>query len=221
MRGRTSSQKSRPRHRAGRPSVAEAAGRIEKLLDVAAEVFLEKGFEGASVGEIVRRANASKQTLYSRYPTKAELFSAVMKRRSEAGFAILTDVGHSEKPLRDVLETYANILVFPLTDRDTLRFLRAIITTAETFPELAKSFWDMGPKRVYEMVPELLLDRMNKGELRKGDSAEAGHMFISMCTGRFWSQGLFGVRPRVTKAEVDEYVQSVVQSFLTIYSPAN
>jgi len=214
-------RKGAKRRTVGRPTAAESAERIEKLLDIAAEVFLENGFDGASVDEIARRANASKQTLYSRYPTKAELFSAVMKRRSEAGFAILSDIGHSDKPIREVLETYANILIFPLIDRDTLRFLRAIIATAETFPDLAKSFWNMGPKRVYEMVPELLSDRMKKGELRRDDPVQAAYLFISMCTGRFWSQGLFAVRPRVSKAEVDEYIQSVVQSFLAIYSPAD
>jgi hypothetical protein len=34
----------------------------------------------------------------------------------------------------------------------------------------------------------------------QGDAVEAAHAFIAMCTGRFWSQGLFGVRPPVTKA---------------------
>ena len=76
----------------GRPTAIAAAGRIEHLLDVAAEVFIENGYEGASVGEIARRANASKQTLYSRYPTKAELFLAVMSGRCERCFARISGI---------------------------------------------------------------------------------------------------------------------------------
>ncbi len=56
----------------------------------------------------------------------------------------------------------------------------------------------MGPKRVYEMLPELLSVRMNKRELRTDDPVEAAYLFISLCTGRFWSQGdsyWFGSKP--------------------------
>src|ERR1700761_5951052 len=70
----------------GRPPAEEVAARAERLLDVATEVFLEKGFKGASVSEIARRAGASKQTLYARYPSKAALFAALVERKASLLF---------------------------------------------------------------------------------------------------------------------------------------
>jgi TetR/AcrR family transcriptional regulator, mexJK operon transcriptional repressor len=214
-------EKAGKRHGVGRPSAAEAAVRIEKLLDVAARLFLEKGYEGTSVGEIARRANASKETLYSRYPTKKDLFTAVMQRRAEEGFQILTDVVHSSKPVDDALRSYARILIFPLVDKETLRLLRAIIGNAETLPEPAEAFWATGPTRVYEIVSEMIQSRMARGDLRKADPVQAMHFFVASCTGRFWSQGLLAVQPKVTKAEVNAYIEQVIQAFLAIYAPGH
>jgi len=211
--------KLRKRRGAGRPSAEEASDRIENLLDVAAELFLENGYEGASVGEIATRANASKQTLYSRYSTKKDLFTAVMRRRAEAGFEILTDILHSDKPIEEALRTYAEILIFSLIDKETLRFLRTIIGNAETIPEPAEAFWTTGPIRVHQMVTEMIQTRMEKGELRRADPVEAMHIFIALCTGRYWSPGLLGVGRKPVKAEIQEYIETIIRAFLVIYGP--
>jgi TetR/AcrR family transcriptional regulator of autoinduction and epiphytic fitness len=55
--------------------------RLAELLDVAAEIFISEGFSAASTNEIARRANSSKTTFYSRFPTKEQLFLAVIERR--------------------------------------------------------------------------------------------------------------------------------------------
>ncbi len=50
--------------------------RTDRLLDLAAEVFLELGYEGTSTALIAERAHASKQTFYARFPSKEKLFLA-------------------------------------------------------------------------------------------------------------------------------------------------
>jgi AcrR family transcriptional regulator len=55
--------------------------RLTDILDVATEVFVSEGFSAASTNEIARRANSSKTTFYSRFPTKEQLFLAVIERR--------------------------------------------------------------------------------------------------------------------------------------------
>lgn len=212
--------KANERHSAGRPSASEAATRIGHLLDVAAEVFMEKGYEGASVGEIASRANASKQTLYSRYPTKAELFTAVMSRRCEEGLIRFTDILQSNVSVADVLKSFAEELIRSSLDQRWTRLLRTIIGTAETFPELGQTFWRIGPERALEIISQFLAERMKKHELRKDDPLEAAHLFLTMCSGRFWLRDLLGIHPRVTPTEVEQYTREVVQIFLSIYKPA-
>jgi AcrR family transcriptional regulator len=218
---RSTARPSRPRpHRrgAGRPLAAESAQRAEDLLEVAAQVFFERGYERATVGEIARRAHASKQTLYSRFPTKADLFTAVMKRRSDAGFARVTTLVQSAEPIDRVLGDYAIELFLPFVNQDLLRLLRTIINASEMFPDVGRAFWTIGPVRAHEMLADLVRDRMAKGELRQDDPSEAAHLFLAMCSGRYWYRTLVDIRPRVTKAEVDTYARRVVESFLRIYA---
>jgi AcrR family transcriptional regulator len=58
--------------------------RTELVLDVAEGVFAERGFRSASVDEIASRAELSVGSLYNLFPSKEELFAAVVERRQEA-----------------------------------------------------------------------------------------------------------------------------------------
>ena len=59
--------------RYGRPP-REHAGQVEeRILDAAGRVFLEHGFQGASVDEIAEVASAGKPTIYARFPSKQAL----------------------------------------------------------------------------------------------------------------------------------------------------
>ena len=76
----TATAKMRTAARTGRPS-RERVGEVEeRILDAAQKVFLERGFEGASVDEIAEAARAGKPTIYARYPHKEAIFVAVIER---------------------------------------------------------------------------------------------------------------------------------------------
>ena len=208
------------RRSAGRPAAGEVEQRIEKLLDVATKVFIENGYEGTSVGEIARRANASKQTLYSRYPSKSDLFTAVMSRLCEAGFARIADILRPERSPEEALRSYAWELIKPLVDKDVVRLNQTIICAAESFPEIAKMFWNIGPERAHRVMEDFVRDRIARGELRAGDPVEAANLFLAMCTGRFWSEGLFGFQRRFTQSEINHYIEFAVKVFIAVYSPS-
>ena len=55
--------------------------RCQRFVEVAEQLFLERGFAGTSVNEVVRLAGGSLATLYAEFGTKEELFEAVMSRR--------------------------------------------------------------------------------------------------------------------------------------------
>jgi AcrR family transcriptional regulator len=64
----------------------------ERLLDAAAEVFAERGYEGAGVAEIARRAGVTTGAIYSRFSGKADLLvSALDARTSDELDALFAD----------------------------------------------------------------------------------------------------------------------------------
>jgi TetR/AcrR family transcriptional regulator len=83
------------------------------ILQAAAEVFAEAGFDGARVDEIARRAGVNKAMLYYRIGNKDELYEAVFRRalgyaRGELG-RILAEPGDAQARLRRVCRAIAGL----------------------------------------------------------------------------------------------------------------
>jgi AcrR family transcriptional regulator len=68
-------------HRSGR---VPRAVRAEQLLDVADELFAERGFHGASMDELAKRAGVSKPVIYDHFGSKEQLFATCVRRTGEA-----------------------------------------------------------------------------------------------------------------------------------------
>lgn len=68
----------------------------KSLIDAAARVFAQRGYEGASVAEITSEAGLSSGSIYAHYEGKAELFMAVLEARTRSD---LTTLLHEDKPL--------------------------------------------------------------------------------------------------------------------------
>src|ERR1700752_2950052 len=73
--------------RFGRPP-KEFAGEVDaRILDAARKVFLERGFDGASIDEIAETARSGKPTIYARFAGKEALFTAVVTQTVAANVA--------------------------------------------------------------------------------------------------------------------------------------
>ena len=104
----------------------------ERLLQAAAEVFAENGYEKAGVAEIARRAGVTTGAIYSRYSGKAELLIDAVDRH------LLTQLNtlHSNASAIDVLSPLGDHLLDDLSDGTGL-FLEAVVA-AKRDPELAE-----------------------------------------------------------------------------------
>ena len=94
--------------RFGRPPKGLAGEVEERILDAARKVFLERGFEGASIEEIAEAARSGKPTIYARFPGKEALFTAVVMQNVAANIA--AHRGLVRRPVRrsrNVLKAWA------------------------------------------------------------------------------------------------------------------
>ena len=60
------------------PQSARGRARVAKILDAAADLFLEVGYEQTSIDAILLRSGGSKSTLYAYFPTKQDSFRSVI-----------------------------------------------------------------------------------------------------------------------------------------------
>src|SRR4051794_34882408 len=87
----------------GRVAGLSREGTRQRVLDAAASVFAERGFEGSRVAEIARVAGLSVGAIYNHYESKAELLAAVVERHSSHELGRLLASGHAMGVL-DVIE---------------------------------------------------------------------------------------------------------------------
>jgi TetR/AcrR family transcriptional regulator, mexJK operon transcriptional repressor len=201
----------------GRPPAKQAAQRLEKILNVAAEIFLQEGFDRASVAAIARIAGSSKETLYSRFSTKEELFEAVISRKTEILLRKFSRVLAQNQPIEKVLEQYGrNLLEFMLRP-EMQRLSRTLIACAPQFPELAGDFWRICPKREQEQLAEYLETQVASGELAIADCHKAAELFFSLCLGQFLVHAQLAIRTPPRTAERNAHIREAVYMFLSAY----
>ena len=88
--------------RRSRSARAEGRNGREALLRAAGEVFAAEGFRAASVDEIAERAGYSKGAFYWHFPSKDEVFLALLEERIDAPTREMIELLESAPPEQDM-----------------------------------------------------------------------------------------------------------------------
>jgi AcrR family transcriptional regulator len=108
----------------------------DRLLTAAAEVFAEKGYDGAGVQEIARRAGFTTGAIYGRFRGKAQLLLAAMEANSHDEFEELFADRRFEERATDILTTVGAHLVTDEFDSGQALLLEAFVAGRRD-PEVA------------------------------------------------------------------------------------
>jgi TetR/AcrR family transcriptional regulator, mexJK operon transcriptional repressor len=191
--------------------------RLAELLDIAASVFIQDGYQAASLNEIARRANASKPTLYARFPSKEALFLAVIDRRMQSIAERVTQFS-SASPVAEGLRTFAyGLLRFALSP-DQISLVRMISMEAERYPELARRYYERGPKRGEQALSAYCKEQITLGRLRAANTLSMARQFINLIAGspvRWFVLG-FDSEP-LTEQALETHVDDAIQLWLSAY----
>src|SRR5690242_12791745 len=137
------------------PPVAARGADAERralIMDKGEEVFLEQGFQGASMAEIAARANCSKGTLYNYFESKDELFLACVARHCEGLQLEMLSLARSGGDVRQTLSDIGHSYVRFVASDDIVRRFRMIAAEGERAPEITRAFYAMGPGRGVETL---------------------------------------------------------------------
>lgn len=121
--------------RRGRPP-RERAGEVEdRILQAALQVFIARGYEGASIDEIAEVAKAGKPSIYGRFTNKETLFREVVLRWAQRSGEMVGSATSGS-----ILERFksAGVLIVRRAIRDeTIGLIRSVIGEATRHPDLA------------------------------------------------------------------------------------
>jgi AcrR family transcriptional regulator len=126
-------------------SEAHASGRDEigdRLVAAAAEVFSEKGYDGARVQEIAKRAGLTTGAIYGRFTGKAELLRAAIEAHSHSELEELFASHRFDGRITDILRTVGSHLVTREATTEQALLLEAFVA-ARRDPEVKKLVADI------------------------------------------------------------------------------
>ena len=192
--------------------------RRDAILDVAYECFVADGYGATSMSTIAARLGGSKGTLYNYFRSQEELFDAFV-RRSCGRLRSEIDSVPAEGDLRARLGLMARQFIDHLLSREAIAISRVVVSEGERFPELARLFYEAGPRPGLAHTAEMLKGLMERGELRKADPSVAAHQFKDLALSGLYNLRLWGVIADPTPAERAAYAETAVDTFLRAYAP--
>jgi len=151
--------------RSGRPPKGLAGAVEERILGAARKVFLERGFEGASIEEIAAAARSGKPTIYARFPGKEALFTAVVMESVAANVARIQANTPTGATIEERLENLGAAILQWILVGDVVGLMRVAIAEARRFPGLASSVYGMGREHAAEGLARLLAETARSDEL--------------------------------------------------------
>jgi len=184
------------------------------ILEAAAELFLERGYDSVSLDDILERVGGSKTTLYSYYGGKEGLFKAMAERVARQKLDAFLDLDPAQMDPKAGLTAIGSRFMTLISDGAGRAFYRMMIAEAERFPDLAKSFCVAGPEAIIGEVRRNLKHWQKEGLLRAGDAESLAVQFIGMLMGTFSTQSLLGVAPTLTEKQILDWVTKGVALFL-------
>jgi AcrR family transcriptional regulator len=194
----------------------EDSSKRRQILDGARKLFLDLGFDAASMGEIARAAGVSKGTLYVYFADKNRLFEAIVEEESlEQG-----KVAFNLDPVRDVTTTlmdfgqaYIQLLCRPGVGSAT----RTVMAIAERMPEVGRRFYENVIALTIRRLADYLDARVAAGDLAIEDCELAATQFMQMCQATLFQPFIFQAAPAPSAARIAHVVKSATRMFLAAY----
>jgi len=191
------------------------------IVEAAARVFVTQGYADAGMDEIAREAGVAKQTLYSHFGSKAQLFEAIIQDRctqllgaDEDGAAPPAGDDHAaEVALTRAGERFLRVVLDP----DSVALFRAIVSESIRFPELAEVFYRAGPDRAVAELAETLRGFDRAGALRVADAEASANMFYAMLKGDIHMRCILGMRENPPRGEIEAWTARVVGDFIAAH----
>lgn len=202
---------------AGRPKDMEKRGAI---MQAAAHLFLEHGFERTTMDAIANAAGVSKLTVYSHFDDKHGLFKELISCKCSEFFAD-KDLDHlATLPPQEALTRFANGFVRLVFNQDVMALYRLLMSNATKETARNQTFYDTGPAPTIASLANLLQDYDRRGLLKVEKPEMAADHLLAMLQGGMHLRALLNLDPQPAARAVQERITDAIAVFMRAYAPA-
>ncbi|SDJ37782.1 MULTISPECIES: TetR/AcrR family transcriptional regulator [Bradyrhizobium] len=194
----------------------EDSSKRRQILDGARKVFMDLGFDGASMNEIARSAGVSKGTLYVYFADKNRLFEAIVQEEALAHGQVVFnfDPGRDvETTLREFGNAYIGLVCRPGGGSA----IRTVMAIAERMPDVGRRYYENVLEKTINRLADYLQAHVRSNDLAIENCQLAASQFHQMCQASLFLPFVFQAAPAPSAERIAQVVESATRMFMAAY----
>lgn len=194
----------------------EDSSKRRQILEGARKVFMDLGFDGASMGEIARAAQVSKGTLYVYFTDKCALFEAILEQEAlQHGQVVFNfdPARDAETTLREFGRAYILLLCRPGGGSA----IRTVMAIAERMPDVGRRYYARVLDKTINRLSDYLKAHVASGDLEIDDCDLAASQFMELCKASLFLPFVLQAAPAPSEQRMTEVIDSATRMFLAAY----
>ena len=199
------------------PQTDDDSAKRRQIVEGARSIFLQHGFDAASMNDIARAAGVSKGTLYVYFENKEQLFEAIVHEECQVHAEGTFDLDHSDGDVEGTLTRLGAAFVEFLCRPEKASALRTVVAIAERMPEIGKVFYETGPAVGIAKLAAYLQAQNQAGVIAVDDCELAAAQFLDACQSMLFKPVLFNFREAPKRDAIAYVVGTAVHTFLRAY----
>ncbi|WP_220229070.1 TetR/AcrR family transcriptional regulator [Flavimaribacter sediminis] len=195
-----------------RPAARES--KRDRIIRIAGDLFLEKGYDNLTINEIIEATGGSKGTIYSKFGNKEKLLEAVVDKMCR-DVTIRIEISRTGT-LEDQLTRIGHSFLKRVLSPEILRFHRLMTSIGRQFPEAGRLFYDTGPRQACGIIASWIAHCQETGSIRDDeDPFHLAILFHDMLIGDQMLKWLTSAVDEETRVKrIDDTVRLAVKLFL-------
>ncbi|QYJ80548.1 TetR/AcrR family transcriptional regulator [Shewanella acanthi] len=188
----------------------------QQVLVAAIDLFCSQGFPNTSMDEVAKQAGVSKQTVYSHFGSKDELFVAAIESKCvghNLNDNLLSDPSQPEAIISQFAQQFGEMIVSP----EAITVFKACVAQCESHPEVSRLFFEAGPQHILGMLAEYLAAVETLGQYQFGNPQHAAVRLCMMLFGELKLRLELGLEVESILAERETYIRGCADMFLRAY----
>jgi len=190
-----------------------ARDRRLQIMEAAKELFARQGFEGTTTREIAQRARINEAIIFRHFPSKEDLYWAIIDHQSEAGGwqpALRRQLGSGGSARQVFAGIAEEILIRRANDTDLSRLL---LFSALEDQQRSQRFFQAHVVAYYELIAEYIGRRIEQGAFRAVNPLLAARGFVGMVVYHSLIQEIYGGK-RYQDFDVKEVSETLTDIWL-------
>jgi len=175
------------------------------MIEAGHRLFIEQGYEGTTLQDVVQRSGGSLSTIYKLFGSKEGLLDAVVFEKVLTSEATIREIADSQPDPAEAIRRLANIFHHMWTHESHVGLTRIVMARSVSDLSFAERFFERTALHSLNVLTEVFENWQNAGHAMKARPSLLAHIFWSMTVGDMHAEAMsHGLMERLSADVLEE-----------------